>query len=373
MEEVLFTDVIILAGGFGERLWPASSPLKPKQFMALNDNISFFQESLRRALALKISGKIVVVTRKDIEQECISQICSLAACCEDWEAKKLLGETIVLAEPCPKHTSAAVMSGVELVRKIHDDKKHVFLVLTSDHVISPLEKFVSDCKEAFEAAENENFVCFSIVPSYAGTGYGYIKAGKDLSEGRNILFRIDEFKEKPDAELAEKYLESGNYFWNSGMFAFEGNMFLSEMKKCTPEISKAYIPVEKGGKPVLKRKSGVYYVETWNELEDTYQKVPAVALDKSLAEKTKNAAVVRSCFDWTDVGSWDTFSSLCTNPVNGKVVQVASENNFVYSDFPVSLCGVKDLIVVVKNGSVLVMKKGESALVREAVKKMESV
>ena len=115
------------------------------------------------------------------------------------------------------------------------------------------------------------------MPSYAGTGYGYIKAGKDLSEGRNILFRIDEFKEKPDAELAEKYLKSGNYFWNSGMFAFEGNMFLSEMKKCTPEISKAYIPVEKGGKPVLKRKSGVYYVETWNELEDTYQKVENLA------------------------------------------------------------------------------------------------
>ena len=127
-----------MAGGFGERLWPASSPSHPKQFMALNDNISFLQDSLRRSLALKIPGRIVIVTRKDIESECTLQVKNLADRSEDVDAKKLLGETIVLAEPSPKHTSAAIMAGAELIKKLSPDTPHTFLVLTSDHVITPV-------------------------------------------------------------------------------------------------------------------------------------------------------------------------------------------------------------------------------------------
>ncbi len=366
----MITDVIIMAGGFGERLWPASSPSLPKQFMALNDNISFLQESLKRALALKISGKIVVVTRKDIELECTRQIQSLAERSDDEEAKKLLGETIVLAEPSPKHTAAAIMIGVELINKLKSDEQHVFLVLTSDHVITPVRQFVKDCKIAAKAAENNRFVCFSILPTEPSTGYGYIKAGEDLT-GEGTTFNIENFEEKPDEETAEKYLKSGNYFWNSGMFAFNGEMFLSEMKACTPKVSKAFEAVENGKKPLLKQLNGVYVIKSWKEMELTYQNVPSIAVDKAIAEKSKNTATVKATFNWTDVGSWDTFSELCTHPANNKVVEIESSNNFVYSDVPVSLCGVQDLVVVVKNNKVLVMKKGESSLVRQAVKQIE--
>lgn len=366
----MITDVIIMAGGFGERLWPASSPTHPKQFMAINDNISFFQESLKRALALKISGKIVVVTRKDIEEECTLQIKKLAEHSDDDEAKKLLGDTIVLAEPSPKHTSAAVMVGVELVEKLHKNKEHYFLVLTSDHVISPVEQFVSDCKNAFKAVQKGKFVCFSILPTEPSTAYGYIKAGNDLT-GENSIFEIENFEEKPDSPTAKEYFDSKKYFWNSGMFAFESKMFLSEMKKCTPEVYQAFLHIENGSTPSLKQMNGVYIIKSWDEMDYTYLEVPSIALDKSIAEKTKNAATVKATFNWTDVGSWDTFSELCTNPSNNKVCQIECENNFVYSELPVSLCGVKDLVVVVKNGKVLVMKKGKSSLVRQAVKKIE--
>ena len=367
----MITDVIIMAGGFGERLWPASSPSHPKQFMALNDNISFLQDSLRRSLALKISGKIIIVTRKDIEGECVNQIKQLAERSDDSDAKKLLGETIVLAEPSPKHTSAAIMIGVELLQKLDPKKKHTFLVLTSDHVISPVSKFVSDAKNAAKAAHSGKFVCFSIVPTEPSTGYGYIKAGKDLT-GDGTTFEIEKFEEKPDSATATKYLESGNYFWNSGMFAFESDMFLKEMSNCTPEVYNAFAPVQNGKKPLLTQKNGVYIIKKWSEMELAYQDVPGLAVDKSIAEKTKSAAVVKASFNWTDVGSWDTFSQLCTNPANNRVVEVQSKNNFVYSDVPVSLCGVEDLIVVVKNNKVLVMKKGQSALVRDAVKQIEN-
>ncbi len=366
----MITDIIILAGGFGERLWPASSPSHPKQFMALNDNISFLQESLKRALALKISGKIIVVTRKDIENECVRQIKTLAERCEDTDAKKLLGESIVLAEPSPKHTSAAIMIGVELVQKLENESPHVFLVLTSDHVISPVKNFVKDCKNAAKMAESGNFVCFAIPPSEPSTGYGYIKAGEDLT-GDDFAFRIENFEEKPELETAIKYLESGNYFWNSGMFSFDGNMFLKEMNQCSPKIYNSFLPVINGKKPVLKQNDGVYTIKSWKEMDLSYQNVPPVAVDKSIAEKTKNAAVIKATFNWTDVGSWDSFSELCTKPVNNKIAEIECSNNFVYSDIPVSLCGVSDLIVVVKNGKLLVMKKGKSSLVREAVKTIE--
>lgn len=366
----MITDVIVMAGGFGERLWPASSSAHPKQFMAVNDAFSFFQESLRRALALRITGKIVVVTRKDIESECVHHIKNLAEKSDDWDAKKLLGETIVIAEPCPKHTAAAVMTGVELVRKIQPEKKHLFLVLTSDHVITPVENFVFDCKNAACAAENGMFVCFSIVPSQPSTGFGYIKAGVDVS-GNGTAFKIEKFEEKPDFETAKKYVESKKYFWNSGMFAFDGDMFLREMKLCTPEVSAAFRHIEDGVKPSFRQSDGVYTVKSWKPMEKTYEEVPAVAVDKAVAEKTDKAAVVRATFSWTDVGSWDTFSELCKNPRNAKVVQVESGNNFVYSDVPVSLCGVKNLVVVAKNGKILIMEKGKSSLVREAVRQIE--
>ena len=366
----MITDVIIMAGGFGERLWPASSPTHPKQFMALNDNISFLQESLLRALSLKISGRIVVVTRKDIEKECTEQIKRLAAVSEENEARKLLAESIVLAEPAPKHTSAAIMTGVELVYKLEPEMPHTFLVLTSDHVISPVSQFCIDCANAAKAAENGKFVCFSIAPTYASTGYGYIKAGEDLT-GEGHTFKIENFKEKPDEKTAKEYFDSGKYFWNSGMFAFEGKMFLAEMKNCTSKVSSAFKAIENGKKPSLKQLNGVYVIKNWPEMEISYQDVPSIAVDKAIAEKSVNAATVKATFNWTDVGSWDTFSELCKNPANNRVVQIESENNFVYSDIPVSLCGVKDLIVVAKNGKLLVMKKGESALVRSAVKAIE--
>lgn len=366
----MITDVIVMAGGFGERLWPASSPSHPKQFMALNDNISFLQDSLLRSLALKVPGRIIIVTRRDIEAECARQVKALAKRSDDTEAKKLLGDTIVLAEPSPKHTSAAIMSGVELAKKLDKDTSHVFLVLTSDHVIKPVEQFVRDCSNAASAAQDGKFVCFSIAPTEASTGYGYIKAGEDLT-GEGHTFRIENFKEKPDKKTAEEYLASGKYFWNSGMFAFEGNMFLNEMRSCTPKVSAAFKAVEQGPSPALRQIDGVYAVDSWPELDTAYQSVPSVAVDKSIAEKSRNTAAVKATFTWTDVGSWDTFSELCTNPANNAVVQVECSDNFVYSDIPVSLCGVSGLIVVEKNGKLLVMRKGASALVREAVRKIE--
>ena len=367
----MITDVIILAGGFGERLWPASSPSFPKQFMALNGGSSFLQESIKRSLALNIPGKIVIVTRKDIEEECVRQALELAAREDDALYEKIMNGTVVLSEPCAKHTAAAIMAGTCFIRKTVDNIKHTILVLTSDHVISPVENFAADCRKAAEAAEKGAFVCFTIPPTEPSTGYGYIKTGSSF-DGLDSTFKIENFKEKPDYETARKYLESGSYFWNSGMFAFCDDFFMNEMKALTPEVFEAFIPMTEGNLPKLKKYRGISIIDTWPEMEKTYSSVPSIAVDKAVAEKTSNAAAVKTTFKWTDVGSWDVFSQICTSPVNAANADIEGSNNFIYTDQPVALCGVSDLVVVARNGKVLVMKKGCSALVREASQSLKN-
>lgn len=363
----MITDVIIMAGGFGERLWPASSGEEPKQFMSLNDNFSFLQNSIQRALACKVSGKIVIVTRKDIENLCAKQCFELAERESAENKEKIINDVVIISEPEGKHTSAAIMTGVCFLNKISDNSNHTVLVLTSDHVINPIDIFVNDCNRASCVAEEGKFVCFSIPPTEPSVGYGYIKTSCDLY-GDNSVYKIEEFKEKPDSETARKYFESGKYFWNSGMFAFKSDFFLDEMKKCTPEVFDSFECVFNGSKPELCKVQNINCIKSWKSIENAYSVVPKVAVDVAIAEKTLNAVAVKSNFKWTDVGNWDTFSELCTNPKNSEVIEVNSNNNFVYSDIPVALCGVSDLVVVVKNGKVLVMKKGSSSLVRDVVK-----
>lgn len=373
-------DVLILAGGFGERLWPASSKDFPKQFMATDNGKSFLAEAVIRALSIHPLGYIVVITRRDIASICISQ---LAPYSHD-------GRLVLLVEPAPRQTSAAIMSGICLCRFLarqagceYDKiKSRATLVLTSDHVISPLESFVKDCGLAESAARygaanmqhggraSPAFVCFSIPPTAPSTGYGYIKAAKQTSDGDFDIKPIEKFVEKPSLEIAKKYLADGGYSWNSGMFAFLSDTLLSEMQKCTPEVSAAYSKVT--APPPVYEKNGILIADNWTELNDAYQTVPKIAIDKSVAEKTERAVSVTAHFEWHDVGSWDTFASLCKMSFpDGGMAEVDGSGNFVYSDIPVALCGVSDLVVVVKNGALLVMKKGKSASVRDALHNLE--
>lgn len=360
----MIDDVLILAGGFGERLWPASSVKFPKQFMKANGGISFLQEAVCRALAIKPAGHIAVITRRDILNECVSQLAPYA---------NAGARLVVLVESSGRHTSAAVMSGVCLCRLLcqksgsTNAQSRASLVLTSDHIIKPKEAFIKDCKIAEMAARKGGFVCFSIPPTEPSTGYGYIKNALPLYGG-NDIHQIEKFVEKPPLETAIKYVSSGNYSWNSGMFAFLSDILLEEMRLHTPEVSSAFTAVLQGNPPPVRKEDGVYIVDKWTELDAAYSIVPKIAIDKAIAEKTKRAVSVTAHFEWHDVGNWDTFAKLCKPSSDVAVAEVDGSGNTVYSDIPVALCGVNDLIVVVKNGAVLVMKKGKGALVREAVK-----
>ncbi len=367
----MFTDIIILAGGFGERLWPASCADTPKQFMTLKGNISFLQDSLLRALALQPEGKIIIATRKDLENKISLQVAGLIAMQNTTPSmkKKLKEDTLIIAEPFPRHTTAPLELSCWFLNIVYTEKKHNVLVLTSDHIIKPLQAFCNDCNLASKATLADKFLCFAIPPLSASTDYGYIKIDQNLSTSDSI-YKIDNFKEKPDAQTAEEYLQSGQYWWNSGMFGFNTDFFLSEMEKCTSEIASAFLCMKNSSIPVISTLNGIKYIKEWPEMNAAYNKTPAIAIDIAMAEKTQSSYAVRSTFEWDDVGSWDSFEKhSCMN--DDKVVSIESSNCFVYSDIPVALCGVSDISVVIKNGKALILKKGQSHLVRNVAKNIK--
>ena len=151
------------------------------------------------------------------------------------------------------------------------------------------------------------------------------------------------------------------------MFGFTSQFLKSELKKCEPEVSQAFECVSTGKAPGLSKIHDIFYISQWQEMEEAYKKTPKIAIDNAIAEKTKNAYAVSTSFNWDDVGSWDAFSKFAEGNEN-VIAKAESENCFVYSDIPVALCDVQDLIVVIKNGKALIMKKGSSNLVRDVVK-----
>ncbi len=370
MKNDSFSDAVILAGGFGERLWPASSPSFPKQFMKISDGISFLQAAILRALALNLSGKILIITRPEIKDELTRQVLDLKLKVKSEKDKaKIENDVIVIAEPCPRHTCPPLLLACKFLRMI-DGKEHSILVLTSDQVISPITAFVSDCKKAAFWACKGKFVCFAIPPTEPSTGFGYIKTGDLLDTEDMEAFEIDSFKEKPDIETAKTYLTSGQYAWNSGMFGFTSSLFTEEIKQYEPEIFESFASFDNSSLPEIKSLNGVKYIDSWEPMKKAYDTIKGIAVDNAIAERTKRAVAVKASFDWDDVGSWDAFEKHFSEGEDG-FVSVNSNGNFVYSDIPVALSGVSDLIIVVKNGRLLVMKKGESNSMREIVKKIK--
>lgn len=366
----MFTDVVILAGGFGERLWPASSSEHPKQFMTLTDNYSFLQTAILRALAIKPKGKILIVTRKDI-YETVSVHCKdLLPRLSENDQKKIKEDLYILPETEPKQTTAPIILACHFLDLMDKNTEHLVLVLTSDHIITPIENFVADCEKASKAAAEGKFLCFAIPPTEPATGYGYIKTGEKQSSDGSV-FKIEQFVEKPDLKTATEYLASGNYWWNSGMFGFTCKTLIEELKKHQNDAWKAFENVPNGAKPEFKTVNDFKYVCSWKAMDEAYAKVPVIAIDKSVAEKTEIASAVRTTFNWDDIGSWDAFEKLFNHNV-GKAVEIESDGNFIYSDIPVALCGIENVVVVIKNGRALIMKKGKSALVRDVVKQMKS-
>jgi mannose-1-phosphate guanylyltransferase len=261
------------------------------------------------------------------------------------------------------------------------------LVLTSDHIIKPAERFYADAVLAARFAARNKLVVFGIPPAAPETGYGYIEAAEALSPGggppgraagaEGAVYRAASFREKPDRERAEQYLASGRFYWNSGMFAFSSRFILEEFGRKVPEI---FLPMDKlkaPGEGAYTRRGELQVLEHWEGLEEAYGAVKSVSFDYAIAEKCADVVMVAAGFDWIDVGSWDEYAKLAGD-TGAEVYASGSSGCFVDADIPVALCGAEDLIIVVRSGrdgtppAVLVAKKGKTQGVKEIVEKIRA-
>ena len=363
--------VLILAGGSGTRLWPASNSKMPKQFLPVQDGKSLLQLTIERALALGITGNVIIITLKEQLDPIIAE-CSKIGAGRD--------KIKVIPEPAARNTAPAIAIAAEYLKAESGGKgQETVVVLTADHLITPLEEFTENVRAADELARQDKLVTFGIPPTRPETGYGYIETADEMPPG----LKVASFREKPDQATAERFVEKGNYYWNSGMFAFRVNRYLEELQSLTPEIGEIFAGIGSSGES--RRAGEIEVVMEGSEVEKVYQASPKDSIDYAVMEKSTSSAMVKASFDWNDIGSWEEMAALYaekggaqagaaggnTNGGEEELVAIESQGNFVYSDQPVALCGVDDLMVVVKNGAVLIAKKGAGQQVKQVVNELK--
>jgi mannose-1-phosphate guanylyltransferase/mannose-1-phosphate guanylyltransferase/mannose-6-phosphate isomerase len=367
----MFDDCIIMAGGSGVRLWPASNSGRPKQFLSLAGEGNFFTDAVDRALALtRPGGQVIVIAGKVHASHIIRSLERYAGA----DKKRL----VMIPEPLAKNTAPAMACGAFYAGGANRENRTI-LVLTSDHSIRPLPVFQADAEAASAFSARGNLVVFGIPPTGPATGYGYIEAGEELDQ---TVRRVRSFREKPDREKAEEFLAAGNYYWNSGMFGFSSAFILEEFRRNAPEIYGAFEKLAAPGKDAYSVQGGIRVLDNWPGLAEAYQAAPGISVDYAIAEKCRSVAMVTARFQWFDVGSWDEYARLVSEHRGGglqaEVFAQDASGCFVDSDLPVALCGVDDLIVVIRSGkdggpaTALVAKKGATQGVRNIVEQIRA-
>ena len=342
---------VILSGGSGTRLWPLSRKLHPKQFIELMGKTTLFQEAVLR-LPESIESPLII---------CNEEHRFLAA--EQLREINKEPKNIIL-EPVGRNTAPAI--ALAALKSIKESEDAILLVLSADHLIQDMDKFHQAIALATKQAEQNKLVTFGIVPNKIETGYGYIKA--NISKNKNY-YDIDEFVEKPDYKTAKKYVDSGGYFWNSGMFMFKASVYLSELEKYEPEILSA----------CQKSCQTEFYDLDFIRLnEQEFLKCPSQSIDYAVMEKTKNASMVVLDANWNDVGSWTALwdSQVKDNNDNlvvGDVILDKVSDTYVHSTSNrlVSVIGLSNLIVVDTQDAVLVTNKEHAQDVKNIVEKIK--
>jgi len=330
---------VILCGGSGTRLWPLSRKNYPKQFLSLYSKQSLLQETFLRMAQIMPAKNIMVVSNQSNFFNVYNQL---------KEINSNFTKEQILIESASLNTAPAIAYAMKHLKdELHIDKDAPVVILPADHYIGKNKKYLTLIKEALKQVGN-NIGTIGITPTKPETGYGYIKKGKKM----NGFFKVDEFKEKPNKETAEKYLDSGEYVWNSGMYIFNYQTFLAEIIKYSPKIGKSM------------QKSMTVFLKNFGKL-------PSISIDYALSEKSKKVVVFEGEFGWSDIGSFDSLADvlLKKRDRDSRHIKIDSKNIFIHSETNklIATLGVEDLIIIENNDSILIQKRGESERVKEVV------
>lgn len=347
MECVLVIYALILAGGKGTRLYPLSREKNPKQFLKIINEKSFLRNTVDRITPVVSKENIYVVTNKDYIDGIKEELPEIK-------------EENIFMEPSNKETATCIgLSAVKLLKK---DKDAVMMVLPSDHFIQQEKLFVDTLKQAVQIAERKrDLITIGVNPTRPETGYGYIQMGNRIN-GEIPTYKVARFTEKPNYEVAKDFLIDGNYLWNSGMFIWRADVFLREMEKYLPDMYKSLMEIYK-------------YVGTEQEeevIKQQYNLIQGISVDFGIMQKTRKAYVIKSEFEWDDIGSFSAMcrflSNLRGNSVMGNTFLEQSEDCFVFGGKKLIIgFGIKDLIIVDSDDVMLVMDKNKDQEIKHLV------
>ncbi len=314
---------VLLAGGSGTRLWPVSRELYPKQLVRFIGNDSLIQSTIKRLSPVLDSSRVKIVCGREHSLEISRHMESIG----------IRADENVIGEPCGRNTAPAVL--LALFDILRNESDAIVCVFPADHVIQDEKSFHGKLASAIRLAAADYIVTFGIRPGYPETGYGYIEGRNKIGEGALSIHR---FVEKPDLQTARHYVEAGNYFWNSGMFAFKASVVAEEFKAFQPDL---YHRVK-----TLAAASGAL------QLED-YEVLPNISIDVAIMEKTQKGAVLPSDFGWSDIGSWKSLYDFLPkdenqNVLHGDVISNDSNHCFVMAHERLIAANHLDNVVIVE-------------------------
>ncbi|WP_447979758.1 mannose-1-phosphate guanylyltransferase/mannose-6-phosphate isomerase [Candidatus Nitrospira bockiana] len=344
---------VILAGGSGTRFWPLSRHLYPKQLLRIMGGETLIQQTMRRVLSCVAPDHVIISTNT-------MQADSIRFQLAEW--KDALHGNFFL-EPEGRNTAPAIAYAAR--RLLDRDPDACLLVLPADHVIKETARFRAAVALAVEMAERGHLVTFGVKPTRPETGYGYIQPKRRvrLAAARTLVGHpVARFVEKPDVKTAERYLRSGNYYWNSGMFVWRASVVLDELMRHQPGLMKG-----------MRRLFDLDAATAGEAFAEAYRRLPSISIDHGVMERSSRAAVIPVTFTWSDVGNWSSLEEVAprdrsNNVVSGKVIDLDSRNSVLYADQRVvATIGLADMIVVDTADATLICPKSRAQDVKRVV------
>ena len=349
---------VIMAGGGGTRFWPRSRTRKPKQFLNFQGERTLLQSTFDRLESLAPADKFWVITGAAHREQAVEQLPGLPA-------------ANVVGEPAGRDTAACVALGAALVFK--RDPNAVMVLSPADHVIEPEREFQRAIAAAVQIANEypSALVTFGIPPSYPATGYGYIHRGELIARRCGVpAYRVEQFREKPSGDLAEQFLASGEYLWNSGIFVWRASAIRAELERQQPKLFAAVEQIaDAWGTP-----------EQDKVFAEVYPAVEKISIDYAVMEHAKDVFVLEAPYQWDDVGSWLALERRNPQDAQGNTVRAAhcgiETTNCVIAAEPgklIATIGVSNLLIIQDGDCTLVADRRDEAAVKQLVDKLKAL
>ncbi|UCF93164.1 MAG: mannose-1-phosphate guanylyltransferase/mannose-6-phosphate isomerase [Desulfobacterales bacterium] len=338
---------VLLAGGTGTRLWPVSRALYPKQLVKFIGDDSLVQSTIKRLDPVLDTEKVKVVCGERHFHEIARHM----------EDIGLRPEGKIICEPVGRNTAPAILLAVFHILKATRDA--ILCVFPADHVIADVDRFHERLKAAVRLADRGDVVTFGIQPGYPETGYGYVEAGAELSDG---ALAVKRFVEKPDQPTAQNYIDAGNFFWNSGMFAFRASVILEEFRIYQPD---------------LLQKMDALFTRGGAMAPEEYAQLPDISIDYAIMEKTTKGAVLPSDFGWSDIGSWKSLYDFLPkdadhNVIDGDVIAQNTRDCFIMGrERLIATNHLRNMVVVETPDSIFVSDIDRSRDVKNIVARLK--